>query len=97
MIAVCLDMMGRLTSLRVGDSERYVYQPVMEPGSSNLSRVFSLYALLHCQFLHCCFSVPLCSRESVPDGCYANQFALFDGVPLYWDAWDVMDYHLETR
>lgn len=18
-------------------------------------------------------------------------------VPLYWDAWDVMDYHLETR
>ncbi|XP_074901725.1 alpha-mannosidase 2C1 isoform X2 [Buteo buteo] len=56
-IAVCLDMMGRLTSLRVGDSE----------------------------------------RESVPDGCYANQFALFDDVPLYWDAWDVMDYHLETR
>ncbi|XP_040979556.1 alpha-mannosidase 2C1 isoform X3 [Aquila chrysaetos chrysaetos] len=56
-IAVCLDMMGRLTSLRVGDSE----------------------------------------RESVPAGCYANQFALFDDVPLYWDAWDVMDYHLETR
>lgn len=22
---------------------------------------------------------------------------LFDDVPLYWDAWDVMDYHLETR
>ncbi|KFU93081.1 Alpha-mannosidase 2C1, partial [Chaetura pelagica] len=36
-------------------------------------------------------------RESVPDGCCANQFALFDDVPLYWDAWDVMDYHLETR
>ncbi|KAF2985403.1 hypothetical protein EK904_005537 [Melospiza melodia maxima] len=36
-------------------------------------------------------------RESVPDGCYANQFALFDDVPLYWDAWDVMDYHLQTR
>ncbi|KAM6351086.1 alpha-mannosidase 2C1 isoform 1-T1 [Alca torda] len=56
-IAVCLDTMGRLTSLRLVDSE----------------------------------------RESVPDGCYANQFALFDDVPLYWDAWDVMDYHLETR
>lgn len=26
-----------------------------------------------------------------------NQFVLFDDVPLYWDAWDVMDYHLETR
>uniref|UniRef100_A0A8C9NH97 alpha-mannosidase n=1 Tax=Serinus canaria TaxID=9135 RepID=A0A8C9NH97_SERCA len=36
-------------------------------------------------------------RSSVPDGCCANQFALFDDVPLYWDAWDVMDYHLETR
>uniref|UniRef100_A0A4W5L2K8 Glycosyl hydrolase family 38 C-terminal domain-containing protein n=1 Tax=Hucho hucho TaxID=62062 RepID=A0A4W5L2K8_9TELE len=21
----------------------------------------------------------------------------FDDVPLYWDAWDVMDYHLQTR
>lgn len=26
-----------------------------------------------------------------------NQFVLFEDVPLYWDAWDVMDYHLETR
>lgn len=43
------------------------------------------------------FSVLPCSRESVADGCRANQFALFDDVPLYWDAWDVMDYHLETR
>uniref|UniRef100_A0A8C5JLB3 Mannosidase alpha class 2C member 1 n=1 Tax=Junco hyemalis TaxID=40217 RepID=A0A8C5JLB3_JUNHY len=53
-IAVCLDTMGRLTSLQLLDS----------------------------------------GRESIPDGCYANQFALFDDVPLYWDAWDVMDYHL---
>ncbi|XP_064578400.1 alpha-mannosidase 2C1 isoform X2 [Zonotrichia leucophrys gambelii] len=56
-IAVCLDTMGRLTSLQLLDS----------------------------------------GRESIPDGCYANQFALFDDVPLYWDAWDVMDYHLQTR
>ncbi|CDW53663.1 alpha mannosidase 2C1 [Trichuris trichiura] len=27
----------------------------------------------------------------------ANQFTVYDDVPLYWDAWDVMDYHLETR
>ena len=26
-----------------------------------------------------------------------NQFVMFDDIPLYWDAWDVMDYHLETR
>ncbi|XP_038041012.2 alpha-mannosidase 2C1 isoform X1 [Anas platyrhynchos] len=56
-IAVRLDAMGRLISLRLADFE----------------------------------------REAVADGCCANQFALFDDVPLYWDAWDVMDYHLETR
>ena len=26
-----------------------------------------------------------------------NQIVLFDDVPLFWDAWDVMEYHLETR
>lgn len=26
-----------------------------------------------------------------------NQFVIFDDVPLYWDAWDTMDYHIETR
>lgn len=36
-------------------------------------------------------------RESISDGCLANQFVMFDDVPLYWDAWDVMDYHLQTR
>lgn len=28
---------------------------------------------------------------------YGNTFVIFDDVPLFWDAWDVMDYHLETR
>ncbi|XP_061176887.1 alpha-mannosidase 2C1-like [Saccostrea echinata] len=28
---------------------------------------------------------------------YGNQFVLYDDIPLFWDAWDVMDYHLETR
>ncbi|XP_030586783.1 alpha-mannosidase 2C1 [Archocentrus centrarchus] len=37
------------------------------------------------------------NRESVSDGCCGNQFVMFDDVPLYWDAWDVMDYHLQTR
>ncbi|KAK6187507.1 hypothetical protein SNE40_005515 [Patella caerulea] len=26
-----------------------------------------------------------------------NQLLIYDDIPLYWDAWDVMDYHLETR
>lgn len=36
-------------------------------------------------------------RETIDEGAVGNQFVLFDDVPLYWDAWDVMDYHLETR
>uniref|UniRef100_A0A8C4I7T6 alpha-mannosidase n=1 Tax=Dicentrarchus labrax TaxID=13489 RepID=A0A8C4I7T6_DICLA len=37
------------------------------------------------------------NREAIYDSCYGNQFIMFDDVPLYWDAWDVMDYHLQTR
>lgn len=37
------------------------------------------------------------SGECIRGGEGANQFVTFDDVPLYWDAWDVMDYHLETR
>uniref|UniRef100_A0A3B3XAV2 alpha-mannosidase n=1 Tax=Poecilia mexicana TaxID=48701 RepID=A0A3B3XAV2_9TELE len=36
-------------------------------------------------------------REAISDGSSGNQFVIFDDVPLYWDAWDVMDYHLQTR
>lgn len=27
----------------------------------------------------------------------SNLFCLFDDIPLFWDAWDTMDYHLQTR
>ncbi|TMS05957.1 Alpha-mannosidase 2C1 [Larimichthys crocea] len=37
------------------------------------------------------------NREAVSDSCHGNQFVMFDDIPLYWDAWDVMDYHLQTR
>uniref|UniRef100_A0AAZ3R5B5 alpha-mannosidase n=1 Tax=Oncorhynchus tshawytscha TaxID=74940 RepID=A0AAZ3R5B5_ONCTS len=37
------------------------------------------------------------SLNAISHGCSGNQFVLFDDVPLYWDAWDVMDYHLQTR
>ncbi|KAI3371290.1 hypothetical protein L3Q82_023907, partial [Scortum barcoo] len=37
------------------------------------------------------------NREAISDSCHGNQFVIFDDVPLYWDAWDVMDYHLQTR
>ncbi|KAG1675632.1 Alpha-mannosidase 2C1 [Nymphon striatum] len=35
--------------------------------------------------------------EAVAADYLANQFVTFSDIPLYWDAWDVMDYHLETR
>ncbi|XP_068595309.1 alpha-mannosidase 2C1 [Brachionichthys hirsutus] len=37
------------------------------------------------------------NREAICDGSHGNQFVMFDDVPLYWDAWDTMDYHLQTR
>ena len=36
-------------------------------------------------------------RNGIAPDNLGNQFVIFDDVPLYWDAWDVMDYHLETR
>lgn len=94
-IAVCLDAMGRLTSLRLAHSERSVSHLV--PGTRLLKLSLCLFLSINPSRLPDLKLLFLCSREAVAGGCCANQFALFDDVPLYWDAWDVMDYHLETR
>ena len=36
-------------------------------------------------------------RDAMSPGGMGNLFVLYDDVPLFWDAWDVMEYHLETR
>lgn len=36
-------------------------------------------------------------REIIPKGAKANQLVIFDDKPLYWQAWDVEVYHLDTR
>jgi alpha-mannosidase len=36
-------------------------------------------------------------REVIPKGQKANQFVIFDDKPLYWQAWDVEVYHLDSR
>lgn len=36
-------------------------------------------------------------REIIPSDSKANQFVIFDDKPIYWQAWDVEVYHLETR
>ena len=36
------------------------------------------------------------NRELIPKGQKANRLILYDDQPLYWDAWDVEIYHLET-
>ena len=36
------------------------------------------------------------NRELIPKGQRANRLILYDDQPLYWDAWDVELYHLET-
>ena len=37
------------------------------------------------------------NREVIAKGSKANQLVIFDDKPLYWQAWDVELYHLETR
>ncbi|KAF2099330.1 hypothetical protein NA57DRAFT_37910 [Rhizodiscina lignyota] len=36
-------------------------------------------------------------REIVPKGSKANQLVVFDDKPLYWQAWDVEVFHLDSR
>lgn len=36
-------------------------------------------------------------REVIPKGAKANQLVIFDDKPLYWQAWDVEVYHLDSR
>ncbi|KAF3933858.1 Alpha-mannosidase [Dactylella cylindrospora] len=36
-------------------------------------------------------------RELIPPGKKANQFVIMDDKPLYWQAWDVEVYHLDSR
>ncbi|KAI0842089.1 glycoside hydrolase family 38 protein [Hypoxylon sp. FL0890] len=36
-------------------------------------------------------------REIISKGGKANQLVIFDDKPLYWQAWDVEVYHLDTR
>uniref|UniRef100_A0A2R5LBB2 alpha-mannosidase n=1 Tax=Ornithodoros turicata TaxID=34597 RepID=A0A2R5LBB2_9ACAR len=38
-----------------------------------------------------------CAKQFVTQPQSCNMFVLFEDIPLFWDAWDVMDYHLETR
>ncbi|OIW34878.1 glycoside hydrolase family 38 protein [Coniochaeta ligniaria NRRL 30616] len=39
----------------------------------------------------------LASREVIPQGQKANNFVIFDDKPLYWQAWDVEVFHLDSR
>ncbi|KAG9063638.1 Glycoside hydrolase, 38 vacuolar alpha mannosidase [Linnemannia hyalina] len=36
------------------------------------------------------------TRELIPKGQAGNQLKLYEDVPLYWEAWDVEMYHLNT-
>ena len=36
-------------------------------------------------------------REVFGGTLHGNQYVLFDDIPLFWDAWDIMPYYRETR
>ncbi|CAP69371.1 uncharacterized protein PODANS_1_10350 [Podospora anserina S mat+] len=37
------------------------------------------------------------NREIIPKGQKANRYVIFDDKPLYWQAWDVEVFHLDSR
>eukprot|EP01130_Rhizamoeba_saxonica_P002441 TRINITY_DN1223_c0_g1_i2.p1 TRINITY_DN1223_c0_g1~~TRINITY_DN1223_c0_g1_i2.p1 ORF type:complete len:925 (+),score=193.57 TRINITY_DN1223_c0_g1_i2:106-2880(+) len=37
------------------------------------------------------------NNEVIENNKYGNQFVIFDDVPFFWDAWDVMIYHNQKR
>uniref|UniRef100_A0A7N5ZTJ3 alpha-mannosidase n=1 Tax=Anabas testudineus TaxID=64144 RepID=A0A7N5ZTJ3_ANATE len=61
---------------------------------SEINKVFLILCCVVSVALQLWLEFPV---EAISDGCHGNQFVMFDDVPLYWDAWDVMDYHLQTR
>ncbi|XP_064627602.1 alpha-mannosidase 2C1-like isoform X2 [Lineus longissimus] len=54
----------------------------------SVGRIVSLYVKENGQVVH---------KNTFMHHHHGNQYVVFDDVPLFWDAWDVMDYHLETR
>ncbi|KAM8972229.1 alpha-mannosidase 2C1 [Pelodytes ibericus] len=73
-----------VTVLRQEDNTVVMENEILRASIDSVGRLTSLQLLAS-------------NRESIPENCSGNQFVLFDDIPLYWDAWDVMDYHLETR
>ena len=46
----------------------------------------------------CKLFVKECEREVIDAKLgNGNRFVMYDDVPFYWDAWDIMVYHLQTR
>jgi alpha-mannosidase len=43
---------------------------------------------------HCCGQG---KREFIDSSSGGNTFVLLDDIPLFWDAWDTMEYASQTR
>ncbi|XP_075432236.1 alpha-mannosidase 2C1 isoform X2 [Ascaphus truei] len=73
-----------VTVIKQDDNSVIMENGILRANIDSVGRVTSLHLLAS-------------NRDSIPENCFGNQFVVFDDIPLYWDAWDVMDYHLETR
>jgi len=78
------DVPPPVTAIKTPDEKITMKNDLIEIVLDPLGRVTEAYTLPR-------------TKNAIPTDQPANQFVMFDDVPLYWDAWDVMDYHLETR
>lgn len=83
-------------------------RPLASPYSATTSLIkeirSNVYELRNAQFIVEVTSGAITSlydifadREVIPKGKKAAQLVLFDDKPLYWQAWDVEVYHLQSR
>uniref|UniRef100_T1IQW1 alpha-mannosidase n=1 Tax=Strigamia maritima TaxID=126957 RepID=T1IQW1_STRMM len=81
------------------------FQPISDYPPVSLERMGTLFvfknSFIQATVNHCghvvSLKLPASQNDFIALGHPANQLVLFDDIPLFWDAWDVMDYHLETR
>jgi alpha-mannosidase len=88
---------GRLLELRASSSNERQCKPVQEtePGVFLLEND-DLRIKVHNGVITSLYDTKA-KREVLPKGGKANQLVLFDDKPLYWQAWDVEVFHLNSR
>lgn len=86
---------AEVTSLKAASSEATASVKEVSKGVFVLSN--SQYDVQVCKGVITSLYDKKARREVIAEGQKANQLVIFDDKPLYWQAWDVEVFHLESR